>query len=574
MRRCRVRLTVVVASIALFGSAQALGAEGVQYPGPGGTFSDDDGNVHEENIEAIVAAGITRGCDAGEDLFCPRDEITRAQFASFLDRALDLPETDRDYFEDDEGSEHESAINRIAAAGVTAGCPTGGYCPGMSLTRGQMATLLARAISGLSPASEDYFPDDAGSVHEGNINVMAENGITQGCRPEIYCPHDAVRRDAMASFLARALGLDPARPPETSPWRLEAVVGGIDGGTTDLQAPPGDDRLFLVTKDGRIRIIRDGGLLPEPFLDISDGVLDEESEQGMLGLAFHPAFDWNRKFYVFYTDTEGHSQVYQYQADATDPDRADPSSALHIITFEQRPTSPTHKAGQMQFGPFGHLYIAVGDGGGATDPFEHGQNPQTALGTIVRIDVEVDPDLGLPYEIPLDNPFADGVEGLPEVWAYGLRNPWRFSFDGPYMYIADVGRIGWEEVNIAPASVGGINYGWDVMEGRHCHEPPQDCDMSGFFAPQVEYPRDVGRAVIGGYVYRGAAIPEMVGRYFYADFIGGWIRTFVYDGQVSEHYDWSRAVEIPRFVWSFGVDGHGEMYLLDRWSVWKIVPNS
>ena len=574
MSRWRVLVTVVVASIALLSIPQPVTADGVQYPGASGTFSDDDGSVHEANIEAIVVAGITRGCAAGDDLFCPHDEITRAQFASFLDRALDLPEADRDYFDDDKGSVHESAINRIAAAGVTSGCTTGSYCPSMSLTRGQMATLLARAVPGLSPASEDYFSDDAGSIHERNINVMAENGITLGCRTDRYCPEDVVRRDAMASFLARALGLDPARPPATSPWRLELVIGGIEGGTTDLQAPPGDNRLFLVTKDGRIRIIRDRNFLPDPFLDIGDSVLDEGPEQGMLGLAFHPAYHWNRKFYVFYTDTAGHSQVYEYQADAADPDRADPSSARHIITFEQRPTSPVHKAGQMQFGAFGHLYIAVGDGGGHTDPFEHGENPQTELGTIIRIDIELDPDIDLPYEIPGDNPFADGVGGLPEVWAYGLRNPWRFSFDGPYIYIADVGRVDWEEVNIADASVGGINYGWDVMEGRDCHEPPEGCEKGGLFVPQVVYPRDVGRAIIGGYVYRGAAIPEMVGRYFYADFVGGWVRTLVYDGQVSEHYDWSRTVELPRFVWSFGVDGHGEMYLLDRWSVWKVVPNS
>ena len=443
MSRWRVLVTVVVASIALLSIPQPVTADGVQYPGASGTFSDDDGSVHEANIEAIVVAGITRGCAAGDDLFCPHDEITRAQFASFLDRALDLPEADRDYFDDDKGSVHESAINRIAAAGVTSGCTTGSYCPSMSLTRGQMATLLARAVLGLSPASEDYFSDDAGSIHERNINVMAENGITLGCRTDRYCPEDVVRRDAMASFLARALGLDPARPPATSPWRLELVIGGIEGGTTDLQAPPGDNRLFLVTKDGRIRIIRDRNFLPDPFLDIGDSVLDEGPEQGMLGLAFHPAYHWNRKFYVFYTDTAGHSQVYEYQADAADPDRADPSSARHIITFEQRPTSPVHKAGQMQFGAFGHLYIAVGDGGGHTDPFEHGENPQTELGTIIRIDIELDPDIDLPYEIPGDNPFADGVGGLPEVWAYGLRNPWRFSFDGPYIYIADVGRVDW-----------------------------------------------------------------------------------------------------------------------------------
>ncbi len=568
-------IAVVTVVAALVGVPPAFGDGGVQYPGPSGTFTDDDGSIHEENIEAIVVAGITKGC--GENLYCPGDEITRAQVASFLDRALQLPATGTDFFSDDDGSIHEAAINRIAAAGITQGCETDLYCPAEKLNRGQMAALLARALPGLSPATKDYFTDDDGSTHEANINVLAENGITEGCDTGVYCPKKRVRRSAMASFLARALDLEPDRPPVVSPWRLELVVGRIQGGTTDLQAPAGDDRLFLVTKDGLIRIISDGAFLPEPFLDLSNTVLDGGPEEGLLGLAFHPDFDTNRKFYVFYTDADGpdgHSRVYEYLADAADPDRADPSTARHIITFEQRPTSATHKGGQLQFGDDGFLYIAVGDGGGSRDPFEHGENPQTELGTIVRIDVDVDPGADPAYRIPPGNPFADGREGLPEVWAYGLRNPWRFSFDGEHIYIGDVGHLAAEEVNVADASLAGINYGWDTMEGTACYEPPVDCDRDQLFIPQIAYSHDVGVAVIGGYVYRGTAIPEMVGRYFYADFVGGWIRTFLYkDGRVTEHYDWSRSVDLPRFVWSFGVDGHGELYVLARYDVWKVLPN-
>ena len=372
----------------------------------------------------------------------------------------------------------------------------------------------------------------------------------------------------MASFLARALDLEPIEPLPAV-WRLELVVDRIRGGTTDLQAPAGDDRLFLVLKDGLIRVISEGSFLPDPFLDIQDLVRKDASERGMLGMAFHPGYAANGRFFVFYTDLDGHSQVYEYRVDADDPNRADPASARQVITFEQRPTSPTHKGGQLQFGADGYLYLAVGDGGGGGDPFGHGQNPATELGTIVRIDV----DRGDPYAVPADNPFADGVDGLPEVWAYGLRNPWRFSFDDGLIYIGDVGQVTWEEVNVADAATGKINYGWATMEGPDCLDGA-DCDPAGLFLPQVAYGRDDGVSVIGGYVYRGSAIPEMVGHYFYSDFNNDWIRTFRYDGAVTEHRDWSRVVEQPRFVWSFGVDGHGELYVLSRWEVWKVVPAS
>ena len=567
MRLLRLILALVaVAASSLTGVAEAAGA-GVSDPPGYYRFSDDDGSVHEGAIEAIAAAGITLGC--GDRLYCPGREVTRGQFASLLDRALGLADTAQDFFSDDDGSRHEAAVNRLAEAGVAAGCGPRRFCPGDPLSRAQMATLLVRALPHLDPADEDFFSDDDGSVHEGAINVLAHNDIAAGCEPGRFCPRAPVRRDQMASFLARALGLALTRP-EPAPWRLELVIDRITGGTTDLQAPAGDDRLFLTTRDGLIRIIDNGAFRSEPFLDLTAEVLTAGgSEIGLLGLAFHPDYGANGRFYVFYSDLDGHSQVYEYRTDPEDPNRADPSTARQIITFEQRPTSPTHKGGQLQFGADGYLYAAVGDGGGQGDPFGQGQNPRTELGTIVRIDV----DRGDPYAIPADNPFADGEGGLPEVWAYGLRNPWRFSFDGPHVYIADVGDLTREEVNVADASVGGINYGWSFMEGRGCHPSAPACDPAGLFIPQVDYPREDGVSVIGGYVYRGAAIPEMAGRYFYADFSGGWIRTFLYeDGEVTEHYDWSRAVELTRYVWSFGQDGHGELYVLARWSVHKIVP--
>ena len=537
-------------------------------------FSDDDGNVHVEAIEAIAAASITLGC--GPRLYCPAEEVTRGQFASMMVRAFpdQVPDDADDFFSDDDGTTHEGAINRLASAAVVDACAPDRFCPGDPLTRAQMATMLARALPGLAPPTQDHFSDDDGAAAETAINALAANGIISGCEPGRFCPDDPVKRDQTATLLAKALNLDlnSSRP---SPWRLETVIDRIDrirdSRPTNLQAPVGDDRLFLTTLVGMVYVIADGAILPEPFLDLRPIVLLGR-EEGLLGLAFHPDYGANRKFYVFYTDLDGHNQVYEYRTDPDDPNRADPSTARQIITFEQE--CPQHNGGQLQFGPDGYLYISIGDGGCGWDQerprWLNGQNPHTLLATIVRIDV----DNGDPYAIPADNPFADGRKGRPEVWAYGLRNPWRFSFDSPNIYIADVGGNHWEEVNIADASQGGINYGWAIREGTDCRSLLGDCEAPGLFDPQIDYSHTEGGAVIGGYVYRGSAIPEMIGRYFYSDWIGKWVRTFAYvNGEVTEHYDWSRVVEMPfSGVWSFGKDGHGELYMLADGSVYKIVP--
>ena len=553
-------------------SGRAIASTPVPSP-PDYWFSDDDGNVHEGAIEAIAAAGITLGCREG--LYCPHDEVTRGQFASMLVRAFPdlVPDEAEDFFSDDAGV-HEDAINRLASAGIATGCAPGRSCPHDSLTRAQMATMLARALSGPVRPIGDYLSDDDGAAFEVAANALAANGIIDGCEPGRFCPHDPVRRDQAASLLAWALDLEPVQPWR-SPWRLELVIDDDfprPDRATDLQAPVGDDRLFVTTQAGTIYIVADGALLPEPFLDLTQQVF-AGGERGLLGLAFHPDYGANRKFYAFYTDLDGHSQVYEYRTHPGDPNRADPSTARRIITFEQECLSPAHKGGQLQFGPDGYLYISVGDGGCGWPGAENSNDPQTELGSIIRIDI----DGGDPYSIPADNPFADGKRGLPEVWAYGLRNPWRFSFDSPHIYITDVGDSLWEEVNIADASQGGIHYGWNWMEGPDCFfdtVPP--CDTTDLFIPQVSHSHTEGLAVIGGYVYRGAAIPEMVGHYFYSDLVGEWIRTFAYvDGEVTEHYDWSRAVEMPFEywkVWSFGIDGHGELYLLVKRSIYKIVP--
>ena len=541
-------------------------------PPPDYWFSDDDENIHEGAIEAIAAVGITLGCRKG--LYCPAEEVTRGQFASMMVRAFpDLtPDDAEDFFSDDDGTTHEGAINRLASAAVVDACAPDRFCPGDPLTRAQMATMLGRALPSLDPLTQDHFSDDDGTAAETAINALAANGIINGCGPDRFCPSDPVRRDQVASLLARALDLEPVQPWR-SPWRLELVLDQllVPGGGTDLQAPVGDDRLFLTTKRGTIRIVANGALLPEPFLDLRHLVSEKGGENGLLGLAFHPDYGTNRRFYVFYTDLDYNLQIHEYRADPDDPNRADPSTARQIIALEHECNQ--HNGGQLQFGLDGYLYMSVGDGGCTWLLATEAENPQNARGTILRIDV----DGGDPYSIPADNPFADGRQGLPEVWAYGLRNPWRFSFDGSHIYIADVGDVNWEEINIADVSQGGINYGWAYMEGAQCYFiTVPACDTTGLFIPQVDYSHTEGYAVIGGYVYRGAAIPEMAGHYFYSDITGEWIRTFAYvDGEVTEHYDWSRAAELPPSFWymkSFGKDGHGELYLLAARSVFKIVP--
>lgn len=398
-------LPVVVSVLVLFIASDVIAREGLEYPGAG-RFGDDDGSVHEGAIEAMAYHGIMEGCDLEEALFCPDMMVTRALFAAFLDRALDLPETEADPFSDDDGHLYEDSINRVADAQITLGCGTDSYCPDRLITRAQMATLLVRAVPGLRTADSalDYFSDDNGSQHEDNINTIAYNEITLGCGGGLYCPDDKIRSDQMASFLSRALEIEPLPPPPV-PWRLELVMRYLRGGNTDLQAPAGDDRLFLATRDGLIRIIDSGSLLSEPFLDIRD-LVRTKTEEGLLGLAFHPDYQNNRKFYIFYTDTEGDSQVYEYQTSTADPNLADPATARQIITFEQRERVYIHKAGQLQFGEDGYLYIAVGDGNTKGDPNEDGENPHTELGTIIRIDVDNETPIPFPLTIrlPTANP--------------------------------------------------------------------------------------------------------------------------------------------------------------------------
>ncbi|HEY0303332.1 MAG TPA: PQQ-dependent sugar dehydrogenase [Longimicrobiales bacterium] len=342
-------------------------------------------------------------------------------------------------------------------------------------------------------------------------------------------------------------------PPPDS-LRLQVVATGLSA-PVDLQSPAGDARLFVVEQPGRIRIIQNGQLVATPFLDIRSRV-GSGGERGLLGLAFHPNFAANRFFYVNYTDLNGDTRVERYTVPAGTPNAADPASAKLIIGIDQ-PFS-NHNGGQLQFGPDGKLYIGMGDGGSGGDPQNHGQDRSTLLGDLLRIDV----DAGDPYGIPADNPYATSTQFRREIWAYGLRNPWRFSFDrtAGLLYVADVGQNAWEEVNAVSATQAGINYGWRLMEGAHCFSP-SNCSQNGLQLPVHEYSHNDGCSVTGGYVYRGTAIPGVVGHYFYSDFCSGFLKSFrVVNGSATDHRTWN--VGNIGNVLSFGVDAANELYVL------------
>jgi glucose/arabinose dehydrogenase len=337
-----------------------------------------------------------------------------------------------------------------------------------------------------------------------------------------------------------------------------------------LTSPPGDSRLFIVEKGGAIRIVKDGSLLPSPFLDLSAKV-SGGAEQGLLGLAFDPGYATNGRFIVHYTDVSGNTTLSAYRVSATDPDQADPATETILLTVEQ--PFPNHNGGQILFGPDGMLYLGLGDGGSGGDPGGRGQSLADLLGDILRLDVSS----GTSYTVPPDNPFVGQTGSRPEVWSYGLRNPWRFSFDAATgdLYIADVGQNVWEEVDVVAAAAGagrGANFGWNVTEGRHCYASP-GCDTSQFTMPVLEYSHAQGCSISGGYVYRGAAIPALQGHYFYADFCSGWVRSFrMQDGQAVEPYQWPTLAP-GGSVTSFGQDAAGELYIMiAEGRVFRIVP--
>jgi glucose/arabinose dehydrogenase len=327
-----------------------------------------------------------------------------------------------------------------------------------------------------------------------------------------------------------------------------------------VTAPTGDsDRLFVVEKRGTVRIVRQGTTLATAFLDLS-GKVSTGGEQGLLGLAFHPQYQSNGLFVVHYTDQGGDTKVSLFRVSAADPNRADPASEQTFLTVTQ--PFANHNGGSIAFHPVdGHFYLGLGDGGSGGDPQGNGQKLSTLLGKLLRLSISSSGQV----TVPSDNPFAGQGSARAEIWSYGLRNPWRWSFDRTTgdLYIGDVGQNQREEIDVTTlAGARGANFGWNVMEGRACYQAGS-CDQTGLTLPVLDYSHGNGAcSVTGGYVYRGSAIPSLVGTYFYADYCSGWVRSFRYaSGAISDEREWT-ALAPNGQITSFGEDAQGELYLM------------
>jgi len=357
------------------------------------------------------------------------------------------------------------------------------------------------------------------------------------------------RRICLASALAVTLLACTAVAQPT----LTEVARGLSNPVAITHA--GDDRLFVVEQRGTVRVVKDGQLLEQPFLDITNRVRSG-GERGLLGLAFAPDFAESGRFYVYYTDLNGDSVLSRFRADG---DTADAASEQVLLTQVQ-PYS-NHNGGQIAFGPDGYLYVGLGDGGSGGDPQGNGQDLGTLLGKLLRLDVFGDGAVP-----PASNPFVGRQGARPEIWAYGLRNPWRFSFDRHTgdLFIADVGQNAFEEVNFQPAdSGGGENYGWNVMEADRCFEPRSGCDESGLVLPIISYPHGSqwGNSISGGYLYRGSANPDLNGAYVFGDYVSG--RVWRAD-RVGDEWEVSLLMDTGFNVSTFGEDASGELYVADH----------
>ena len=365
--------------------------------------------------------------------------------------------------------------------------------------------------------------------------------------------------------------VNPPPPPPPPPPGPALQSLGTFASPVYLTSPPGDTaRLFVVEQGGRIRVLRHDTLLAAPFLDVS-AKISSGGERGLLSVAFHPDYVTNGRFYVYFTNPAGDIRIVRYNAATAET--ANEASADTVLKVPH-PGQSNHNGGQLQFGPDGKLYAGTGDGGGGGDPNGNAQNTHALLGKLLRLDV----DGANGYAIPPDNPFASGTAGAPEVWSYGLRNPWRYSFDRETgdLYLGDVGQNLYEEVDVSSTADlrgKGLNFGWNVMEGLHCYNATT-CNEAGKTLPVIEYSHAGGAcSVTGGYVYRGTKIAVLVGQYLYSDYCAGFVRSFQFSGGAATNTQTWPSLQPSANVSSFGQDAKGELYIVTlNGAVYRIVP--
>lgn len=396
------------------------------------------------------------------------------------------------------------------------------------------------------------------------LTVPAESTATETEMPEdeaAQAPTDEPTEEAAGEDDGRVAA--PTFDPAVNQIDVESFVEGFDQPLFLTHAGDESGRIFVVEKAGTIRIVRDGAVVETPFLDITDRVTTDGNEQGLLGLAFAPNFEESGYFFVHYSDLEGNTVISRFQVDAANGDVADAAGEFFVLQIEQ--PARNHNGGMIAFGPDGYLWIGMGDGGGGGDTYGNGQNPASLLGKMLRIDVTS--DTSVPYVIPADNPWVeadwDGADVPDEVWAVGLRNPWRYSFDRHTgdLWIADVGQNELEEVNYTVAGTpGGLNYGWPIMEGTQCFES-DSCDSEGLVLPVAEYNRDGGCSITGGYVYRGSEYPMLQGVYLFGDYCTGNLWATIPNPDGSWNTTEMNSVDVT--ISSFGEDENGELYVTD-----------
>jgi glucose/arabinose dehydrogenase len=424
-------------------------------------------------------------------------------------------------------------------------------------------SIQLRAVIATS-AGDTLDPLAVGFItHDPDVITVSLDGMAHatGLGGTWIVGHGANREDSVFGTVATTVAL-----PD-----LQLLTNGLTAPVFLTQPPGESNRLFVVEQIGRIRILQNDVLQARPFLDIRSLVTPPpQFERGLLSMAFDPQYAANGFFYVSYTDTQGDTRIVRYSV-SPDPDSADPGTASLVLGVEQ--PYPNHNGGLILFGRDGMLYVGLGDGGSGGDPENRAQNPDSLLGKLLRLDVRT-----APYTIPPDNPFVSSGDARPEIWALGLRNPWRFSFDREtgHLYLGDVGQQEHEEVNVAPPTPGGENYGWRIMEGRFCYNAAT-CSTAGLTLPVLDYGHSQGAcSVTGGYVYRGSAIPILSGRYLYADYCAGFIRSFHYlNGQAVDLVDWTSEIGPGFGVSSFGEDNAGELYLMSGGrNLFRIIPQS